>query len=106
MSAEKNDEVEPSIAFCGIPAPSVEICIGAFPAATLRTVKSNKRRRNEMIVKIVKTPPFEWNEIQRAKFISRISLTGCLNLFRYFLSPLNVYEISFQVHDQAVAFDL
>lgn len=27
------------MAFCGMPEPSVEICIGAFPAATLRTEK-------------------------------------------------------------------
>jgi hypothetical protein len=43
VSAEKNDEVEPSMAFCGMPAPSVEICIGALPAATLRTVKKERK---------------------------------------------------------------
>lgn len=39
VSAEKNDEVEPSMAFCGMPEPSVDICIGAFPAATFKTAK-------------------------------------------------------------------
>lgn len=38
VSAEKNADVEPSIAFCGMPEPSVEICIGALPAATFKTV--------------------------------------------------------------------
>lgn len=42
VSDEKNDDVEPSIAFCGIPAPSVEICIGAFPAATFNTERLEK----------------------------------------------------------------
>lgn len=37
VSGEKNDEVDPSMAFCGMPEPSVEICIGALPAATLST---------------------------------------------------------------------
>lgn len=41
VSAWKNAEVEPSIAFWGIPEPSVEICMGAFPAATFRTVNKN-----------------------------------------------------------------
>jgi hypothetical protein len=39
VSDEKNDEVDPSMAFCGIPGPSVDICIGAFPAATFNTAK-------------------------------------------------------------------
>lgn len=43
VSAEKNDEVDPSMAFCGMPAPSVEICIGAFPAATFKTAKKKKK---------------------------------------------------------------
>lgn len=30
------------MAFCGMPEPSVDICIGAFPAATFRTVKEKK----------------------------------------------------------------
>lgn len=42
VSAEKNDEVEPSMAFWGMPAPSVEICIGALPAATLSTEMKKK----------------------------------------------------------------
>lgn len=32
------------MAFCGIPEPSVDICMGALPAATLRTVKKKKKR--------------------------------------------------------------
>lgn len=43
VSGEKKDEVDPSMAFCGMPEPSVEICIGAFPAATLRTEKVEKK---------------------------------------------------------------
>lgn len=39
VSGEKKDEVDPSMAFCGMPGPSVEICIGALPAATLSTEK-------------------------------------------------------------------
>lgn len=46
MSGEKNDEVDPSMAFCGIPEPSVEICIGALPAATFRTVKGDRKFNN------------------------------------------------------------
>jgi hypothetical protein len=44
VSGEKKDEVDPSMAFCGMPEPSVEICIGAFPAATLRTEKRLRRK--------------------------------------------------------------
>ena len=34
-----NLEVEPSTAFWGIPPSTTELCIGALPAATLRTEK-------------------------------------------------------------------
>lgn len=44
VSAWKKEDVDPSMAFWGIPAPSVEICIGAFPAATFRTVNKNRQR--------------------------------------------------------------
>lgn len=37
VSGVKNADVEPSMAFCGAPAPSVDICIGALPAATFKT---------------------------------------------------------------------
>ena len=37
VSGVKKADVEPSMAFCGVPEPSVEICIGALPAATLST---------------------------------------------------------------------
>lgn len=43
VSAWKKDDVEPSMAFWGIPGPSVEICMGAFPAATLRTVNGGEQ---------------------------------------------------------------
>ena len=43
VSAWKKDDVDPSMAFWGIPEPSVEICMGAFPAATLRTVSRKER---------------------------------------------------------------
>lgn len=46
VSGVKKAEVEPSMAFCGAPAPSVEICIGALPAATLRTVCDDKMWEN------------------------------------------------------------
>lgn len=39
----KKPDVDPSMAFCGTPDPSVEICIGAFPAATFKTVKIKKK---------------------------------------------------------------
>lgn len=42
VSVEQKDEVDPSMAFCGMPGPSVEICIGAFPAATFKTAMSKK----------------------------------------------------------------
>lgn len=44
VSAEKKADVEPSIAFCGIPLPSVEICMGALPAATFRTAKERDKK--------------------------------------------------------------
>lgn len=44
MSAEKKADVDPSIAFCGIPLPSVEICMGALPAATFRTAKERDKK--------------------------------------------------------------
>lgn len=37
VSGVKNADVEPSMAFCGAPVPSVDICMGALPAATLST---------------------------------------------------------------------
>jgi len=39
VSGVKKAEVEPSMAFCGAPAPSVEICMGALPAATFKTAE-------------------------------------------------------------------
>lgn len=44
VSAWKKEDVDPSIAFWGIPEPSVEICMGAFPAATLRTVNREEQK--------------------------------------------------------------
>lgn len=32
------------MAFWGMPGPSVDICIGAFPAATFKTAMSKKRK--------------------------------------------------------------
>lgn len=49
VSDEKNDEVDPSMAFCGMPGPSVDICIGAFPAATFKTVEEEKRETKKLI---------------------------------------------------------
>lgn len=50
VSGEKKADVDPSMAFWGMPAASVEICIGAFPAATFSTGKrvreEKKRGRN------------------------------------------------------------
>lgn len=55
--------MEPSIAFCGAPEASVDICIGAFPAATLSTetrVKQKKKIKKFIkkinMLKIAKIP--------------------------------------------------
>lgn len=44
VSGVKNADVDPSIAFCGIPVPSVDICMGALPAATFNTMRINKEQ--------------------------------------------------------------
>ena len=44
MSESKKVEVEPSIAFCGMPPSATELCIGALPAATFRTEMENENR--------------------------------------------------------------
>lgn len=45
VSGVKNADVDPSIAFCGIPVPSVDICMGALPAATFNTKRINKEQK-------------------------------------------------------------
>ena len=37
VSESKKVEVDPSMAFCGIPPSATELCIGALPAATFST---------------------------------------------------------------------
>ena len=37
VSESKKVEVEPSMAFCGMPPSATELCIGALPAATFST---------------------------------------------------------------------
>ena len=40
VSVSKKVEVDPSMAFCGMPPSATELCIGALPAATLSTERN------------------------------------------------------------------
>lgn len=61
------------MAFCGIPAPSVDICIGALPAATFNTAMENRKKK---VIKIHK--PFK----REIKFVNynRLALLMAVHL--------------------------